>query len=214
MTASGRYKRKVMVSWNKQNIKPKRNPINDLSDWPECYYSESDPFIKKEMLEKCISEHPDSEEEKARYAAFKKRYTLSRSGFTDHFTEAWIQLDQICRRDIVVVKKKNKKIMDQCIEKLGLTDQKLQEYLQLEWKNMADVYIHAHFDKNTRNKYLTIIPQRDNAIIKYIATGIEQAGRYFPECFGLEEEFSQIYQIMIEAFEDITKVSYKEVISM
>ena len=136
----------------------------------------------------------------------EKRFSQKKDGsWSDNFMLTYLQLKLASETKISVFNRKLKeREIRQMMEDLCVTGSPFDpEEVRAEWKDMTERYIHICYDPETRMKLYGIIKRKNEAVAWQLLKEIERTTKTYPGLLGREEEFTPLYDVMMEVWNEI-----------
>lgn len=181
-------------------------------EWPKAYYEETNPMIRKEMLDRIEA---DAEVEDAALAIRRELWNLrygadsKQSGEIDYFVRGLVYLKSIFTQlDAFFGKKRCQKMLEEAKRDLAMAryesgDAVYKEALSKEWQSLARYYFSICVeDKNFSTGALGLFKLKDEEIRSKVAEEVLSTLVRVPMAMHQKEEFTVIAEIFIEAFSE------------
>ena len=169
-----------------------------LTDWPEAYYSETDPSKRLKMLEASIAAGIDPEADAIRLELFHRRYepnSNSDNGYADNFMRCFMRFTFLARNvPGPFGKSRARKQVLKNIDDLGLgpgaeLDELHEQILYDEFIHAGRIYISLSVDSK---QYTSVIfgigKMSDRAVTKKLYNDLSSAGIEVADMFGIHKE--------------------------
>ena len=173
----------------------KKKTALPAGQWPDNYYQEDDPQVRKELLDGVLRNSP-SEDDLRRNEILKRRYRKN----DDLFMEAWLMIN-MCEQDHIGILNRKRKEREflKYAEQLMVSGSP-DPVLCLEWKAFAEKWIRTCLSRQYRSAGFGVISMRDEAVAGKIAREINTVTRDIPRRFSKEDSFLPLRKILIEVY--------------
>lgn len=191
-----------MIIKKKKPEEETTNPYN----WPENYYMETDPKVRRAILTERMRVETDGDLEK-RKRLFEQRYTLDcKKEYKDNFIKACLDLLYLASNlGRAFGAKSNRKQAEKIIRLLCLdhVDEYGTEILYEELCHAIKVYITIAMDDAAyRSVILKVVKMNDERCIEKIKSDLNFFSHVIPESLGMEEEFGLFKKAVLDTQKD------------
>jgi len=202
----------------KKNVMTNSAPAEEkLLAWPDCYYNEREPALRKEMLDLAVERGLCPEEDKIREELFEIRYPeygKKKAEVTkDVYLTAWINLRFVGnavnqpfskRGHIREVKKE---LINMGFEKMKAHGRKGEDLLYLEIKHLGTLYFYlCKEDKQYGSYILGLGHMSEDSVAGKAAAEAAAIAHTMPDALGLTEEC----RILTKAVDDAYRVVFPD----
>lgn len=181
-------------------------PEDFKENWPQSYYEESSPEVRKAMLDEILKEHPDSAADQRRKRIYDFRYGKGRK-HADGFLHAWLMI-KIMDQDSVNLLNRNakKEELRKQMQAIGLPDDDPPEELKQEWKHFAKTVIETNAkDRTYGSTVMGLIGIGDENTIFKLTDEINAVTKYIPDRLGLKKEMEELRKIFHDTFVEMVQ---------
>lgn len=181
-------------------------------EWPKAYYEETNPMVRKEMLDRVEA---DADMEDAALAIRRELWNLrygtdeKHQGEIDYFIRGIVYLKSVFTQiDALFGKKRCKKMLedakkDLLVDQYDSKDELYQEVLRKEWASLAGYYFSICVeDKNFSTGALGLFKLKDHEIRNKVAEEVLTTMVRVPMAMNQKEDFTVISEIFINIFSE------------
>ena len=182
--------------------------------WPECYYAETDPALRLQMLNEHMDEDPDGNQirlqlHQRRYVTKKKLFFSSEN--VDMFMRSWMLMKVSATQaeehwqEAALVKEWRGYMKNLLLADSDYADGLARELLCREWTAFFEQYLALCLHDRTFSTALSgTIHLSRNAIAEKIAAEWELLTEEFPEKLHLSEDFYDFHRCAADVYRNST----------
>lgn len=182
---------------SKPRIPDKETISIKMNAWPECYYKELEPEIRRMLLDEAERLGLTPEENRIREYLFEKRYQRSKNGYIDSFLKVWMEFKFIYGSSSSAFNaRKNRKRVEKLFDELGENEirsmgERALQILSCEYEHSGLVYITiSATDPSYRSVILGLGSVSEERLAQRITGDFVIAAKIIPEQLGMTEELS------------------------
>lgn len=183
-----------------------------MLNWPDCYYREREPRIRKQLLDEADRQHLTPEDNGMRRKLFTLRYgdgKLTGESVPDNYIKAWIEMRFLSQNGgrCLFSKGPNPKKIRKLFESIGYydaADQSERNLLYQEFYHLGMLYIAlCQEDKQYNTVVLGFGRISEDSQARKIAGEFRTVARYVPEAYHMSEELELFSRAVSDAYRDM-----------